>query len=106
MPECNIPRKRQRGNELGGIWPRLLTVGAFAWALYLRRGQYSRIGYIVAHTLSLDVGGANPAQTSSTHENESRTDQNLPKSTKSSSRPVLQPEAAAEPEIPNTDLTD
>eukprot|EP01083_Nonionella_stella_P233058 821540_1 len=88
MSEGNIPRKRQRGNELGGIWPRLLTVGAFAWALYLRRG------------------GANPAQPSSKHENESRTDQNLPKSTKSSSRPVLQPEATAQPETPNSDLID
>eukprot|EP01083_Nonionella_stella_P071904 193470_1 len=88
MSERNRPRKRQRENELGGIWPRLLTVGAFAWALYLR------------------TGGANPAQTSSKHERESRRDQNLSRSTKTSSRPVLQPEATAQLDTPNTDLTD
>eukprot|EP01083_Nonionella_stella_P145257 454846_1 len=89
MSENNNSRKRQkRANELGSIWPRLFAVGAFAWALYLRRG------------------GANPAQSSSKHDRGSRNNQNLPKSTKSSSRPVLQPEDTAQPETPNTVLTD
>eukprot|EP01083_Nonionella_stella_P271882 921742_1 len=88
MSENSNPRKRRkRGNELGGIWPRLFAVGAFAWALYLRKG------------------GANPCLASPNDKTKSKTTQNKSNSFKPN-RPVLQPEATAQPEPPNTDLTD
>eukprot|EP01083_Nonionella_stella_P271884 921744_1 len=91
MSENSNPRKRRkRGNELGGIWPRLFAVGAFAWALYLRKG------------------GASPSQISpnSRHKSKSDRNQKKPENSTSRPRPVLQPEATAQPEPPNTDLTD
>eukprot|EP01083_Nonionella_stella_P011011 31283_1 len=81
-------KRLKRANELGAIWLRLFAVGAFAWALYLRKGC------------------VNPTQTSSNDKNKSKTNQNKSKSIKSRPRPVLQPEATAQPEPPNTDLTD
>eukprot|EP01083_Nonionella_stella_P271883 921743_1 len=89
MSENSNPRKRRkRGNELGGIWPRLFAVGAFAWALYLRKG------------------GANPCLASPNDKTKSKTTQNKSNLSKPN-RPVLQPEATAQPEPPpNTDLTD
>eukprot|EP01083_Nonionella_stella_P144913 453219_1 len=88
MSESTHSRKRRkRENEIGGIWPRLLTVGAFAWALYLRKA------------------GVNPGQTSHNVKDKSKAVKIRSKPT-SSNRPVLQPEATAQPVSRNTDLAD